>query len=650
MKKASPQKIRIIKYIPNSFKVIYLDKSTMTETEVDKHPWDYTEEEELIIQEFNQDFDIGYQNMTQRYREFNNKSLYEMIGILADKYNIHLKSKDGEICKEDDWMFNTKHPLTHTKIMVILSHIVANNLGVKFQAFNNNNEVDYNTSEVFNLILENLQKASGSQHEVQKMHNALNALIMPASIQKVLLDVDYEEIWDSGSRLKQIPLQNFFIDNPYTRRLQDQRFIIENYTIPFARLRTMFSDTGKLDLVQDNQWARYQAQSFIYEKNKLALNNSGRADARRVVISEYYNKGAQVKSYFANGVLMKTEKFTLKSYPYRKTIYREFANTEFFYGLCLAQILLPTQMTIDTLINNYLNTEILNANPSWLMVGDNVGDFNYVNTPNQVMIAGSGTTLHPMRPQVQSQGLANATALERNIMSEASADALAGGRTEKYVSARGSVLAQNNFQTIVGYFDSQISLAELDYAYIAMEQIMDTLTYKKLDDMGIPIYSSMFTQDKMGVLFDINVVDTEDAMLEKSYELLKLEKKKGVKLKLVNPEILKKARYRIYANTEKEFEGTTVEREARMMERWTALRTVYQFDAEMLNKINEAFSQILFRGVDIPKGLFDRPPIVPQNGQQTGGALGNPYNQNNASVAGLNAAKSFNNNPGVPVQ
>jgi hypothetical protein len=640
-------KIRILKTPPLvnatiSIDPFYMDKYSTTSHKVEKTDKDFTEEEETIMKQFDEDFELGYLNMNIKFDEFNDRTLPEICEILADKYNIRLKKrlKTGQVCDKDDWRFDTKHPLIHTKIITIISYILNANKGVTFQVFNENDTIDINTGEAFNRILTNLEKASGSRYETGEMHNALNAAIFPVSIQKIFLEPNYEDFWHSGAYTQTVPIQNFFIANPYVRHLQDQRFVIESYNVPFISLKSMFPNSTKLDFIKVGAYSKYETQGLSYLKHKILPEGRVSKDSKKVVVQEYYNKSKKIYAVFVNGVLVESKKFE-GSYPYRATKYRDFANVEMFYGLSLAQILLPAQMTFDTLMNLALNTEVLNTDPSFFVSGSNVGDVeDNLNRPGAVVVSGEGTMINPMRPPISSNGLMNAISLEKNILNESSADGVTGGQSAKYTSARGQVMAQNNFNTILGYFDKQITNAKLDYSFIIMEQILKNLTYKKLNDMGIPIYQSLFTEEDKGVLFDITPVNTHEELIEKSLKLLKTQKDLNKKLIELNPEQIKKLRYRIYSVVEPEYMGTTQEKQARMVNNYKLLTQIYQFDAQKINQLTEVFAPFLATGVSMPKGFFDKAPVVAGQGQQTGGYLSGGQEQ--MQKGDLNT-KSFDN-------
>ena len=580
----------------------------------------FDEHEQALMWQIHKDLDIGRGNIHECRQEFSDKSLFQMYNILRKKYDAYqepYKPVEGE-----EWIFNTIRPLSRIKIMGILSHEIAERLVPSFYAMDSNSYRDDATADVLSTITEYLIKASGPRGIQSYLHNLINACVLPASIQHFSIEKDeYVDISAMQVKLRQVPLLQFWISSNYISNVQDQRFVVENYIQSYESARKEFCTCpkGEIEEMRKDKLLGYRdtcgckfdnVQPGLYthasiEAGFASYKNYFAEEANMVLRQDYYNKELDMKCSLINGVMMEYKKMGGNPYPYLKTIYQDFADTNNFYGMSLNQFLLPASITIDTLYNAFVNSTILTSYPSLAYQGEKELNAREVFSPlNIVQIERDEKLSALYNGSPNNGGLVSAMQIEEGTMTQASMDKSGMGAQEKYVTAEQTANARENLKKALGLFGRQVEMYVMDLGDLIANHVIKNFTYKYISDTGIPVYHSFFSPFKeKGVQFKIQNPTSEEEELNMAAELAMIEADKGIKMYSVNPVELKNYKYRIYINAEANKDTNSTLERLKRFEEFDRLANVFANDPAKLDIITK---EVLMKNYsdDLTKKLF----------------------------------------------
>jgi hypothetical protein len=146
---------------------------------------------------------------------------------------------------------------------------------------------------------------------------------------------------------KIIPLENFYIANPYQPDIQKQPFVIWREVTDHGEAGAEFEHYKNWKLVQKGKYQLSTEPTTFYNEDhtpEIAEN--------QVEILRYYHRRDNVHTIQVNGIVLYTGPIPFKDgkYPFAKGIFEPFDNN-FFWGMSMAQKVMGEQDTQNTLIN-----------------------------------------------------------------------------------------------------------------------------------------------------------------------------------------------------------------------------------------------------------------------------------------------------------
>lgn len=449
--------------------------------------------------------------MNRPYKYFNNRNLLQFIDDSEKRFNGYVPSRASQ--GKEKWQANFFHPVTRNKTMAILAAVALDVPPIKITATNERNEVNQKIAEVVSQLVRN--SYNNEDKEEDNFFEVLEAAVKGTvinydgylktkvkrktieSFDLVTGEVIFKEedvVIDEGCKEFTIPLENFFIANPYIRKVQDQPAIIwvkyvnqEDFAYEFGNYaKFKFVKSGEQLLEKDIQ------ERFFFD------NWSTRTKKEPIEVIRYYNKNKDEFIIIANGVLLLSAPLLLgrkrKYYPFSKSGYAPFSN-DFFWMNSLPNQLMGEQDVLNSFYNTVCDKAFRSLVPGLLIGNTNKDDFDledgnitmdtkiYVQDINQVK-------------EMPNQGVSasdfNMIKLLSAGLDLSSVDAAQQGVQGNGVTAREVVIANENARRLKSIFFLFITSWWLQKIKIRMLNILTYSTMSKVDMLVGPDKSKQF--------------------------------------------------------------------------------------------------------------------------------------------------------------
>lgn len=438
-----------------------------------------SDEESEKIQHVYSEFEIMREVVGQKRREFNNRTLKEFLDDSQKRANGYVPSKESQ--GKEEWQSNFFSQTTRNKVKALIASAAKNPPENSMTARNEKGEASVVRAEIMKKLVEASylmgEESEENNPEMAIFYDGWNCTINGTVIKydgylktknKVKLIENYdlvtgkieytesEEVVEDRPVEIDVPVQNLFIKEACIRDIQKQPAIIwvEYYT------KERF----------DYEFNKYKNHKFVKNAGELLKGNdtqtffvdqwSSRVEgenSREVV--RYYNKTSDTYRIIANGVLLLDAPMLWgrrkKKYPFAKQIFEPFANSQFFWGNSLPNILMGEQDVENALVNSMVDKTYRSLTVPILVGTVNKDAFDledenvdgdtriYVDDVNQVKP-------NPIPQISQSEiGMLNIvkTGMDRN-----STDAVQGGVGGSGSTAREIVIANERAEEIKGLF------------------------------------------------------------------------------------------------------------------------------------------------------------------------------------------------------
>lgn len=503
-----------------------------------------TEEQAELFRRIQSDLRIGYDNLNRNYKEFQNMNVVNYSARLRERM-------DGYIIPRPDqpaWMSNTVRPLTRIKTLSLASHALENYIIPSYYAYNDEEVVDMEPSEIAEMLVEGEISSSYSNYLRKYHHAIIKALDSPLAIVRVDYVADYSNYRKGGLKLTTIRVEDLLIPNPYAN-IQSQRFIATKEVVDYATLKEEYKDEPNF--------------SFVVEDSHLLMDSTGcgASYARNYnglkglcLVEKYYNYITNEYVTLISGVPVKFK--TLKGlrsdglYPFATLGYQPFSDSELIYHKSLVDIMSSSQDVIDTSYNLMINGLTLETHSPKQIIGEEIEGLTEqfarkMSTPMEVIV--TPNEIRDINTVKGSTRLADIMSIEERTMGEASISGLGAGQSQQYVTALNSSLAEKNRQIILGLFGAEIEFFVKDLGLLILNSILDNI---KIERSGLYAgkYKNRFIPTTNTELqFSL---DTRNE-LEQSIQLAALEEEKNRTIKIVNPELFRQMRFETYIGTKK---------------------------------------------------------------------------------------------------
>lgn len=302
------------------------------------------------------------------YNQFNNRSLFDAIDDWTKRWNGYIPPIDLVGGNPTSNIFLN---FTRNVIIGYLSQVGMNLPEPKIVAVDKNTNLqnkalaqilknlnDYSLlqengpARLLEIALETAIKGTGIVYEgyMRSEQTTKEPLYFDAANGKIVYKEGTRVIYDDCYQ-KVVPLEDFYISNPYEPNLQLQPFVIWKKITTYDEAYWEFHQYKNWKFVRPGAYALTQEPTTFY-RNKLytELNQS------QVEVLRYYNRRMNQHIVCINGVVMYDGPIPFKDglYPFAKYIAEPFENA-FFWGMSMSQKFMGEQDVQNTLINMMLD-------------------------------------------------------------------------------------------------------------------------------------------------------------------------------------------------------------------------------------------------------------------------------------------------------
>lgn len=444
-----------------------------------------------------QDYAIGHRILHDTHREFNNRSLIQVMNDDQRVFNAFVPAKSSN--PDDAWRAQTVRPITRNKVISIAAHTTASLLYPNVFAQNEEDNQDKEAANVMRDLIEWVVK--NSNYESSLLFGIISSLVNPA----VILQADFNEVMQtirekkngkivtreeidyvlSGFSTNIIPVDELLITNVYEYEIQRQRALGRRRFIEYDEAKALWGEASNFKFVQPGVRAIHnETDGMFYEQKDDSLGT---------LVEEftYYNRREDLQLTFVNGILVSDEDQPMKHrnyrghpcYPFAKSGYEPIDERRFFYYKSCVSKLGPDQNLIDTLYNMVIDGSYLSLMPPLAVMGDEEVNSS-VMFPGSVTNFNKETRIEPVNTGLNLTAGFNALQLVEKSMSETSQDDIRSGipgpigRTA-YETAR----LEQNARIQLGLFGKLVAQMVKDYGYLLMDNILNHLTVAEVEEI-----------------------------------------------------------------------------------------------------------------------------------------------------------------------
>lgn len=304
----------------------------------------------------------------RNYNQFNNRTLFSAIDDWTKRWNGYVAPVDlvGGNPTSDIFLNFTRNviisylsqvgmQLPEPKILAVDKNTNLQNKALA-EVLKNLNEYSLNQenapARLLEIALETAIKGTGIVYEgyMKSEQKTKEPLYFSAQTGKIVYKEGVRTIYDDCYQ-RVVPLEDFYISNPYEPSLQLQPFIIWKKITTYDEAYWEFHQYKNWKFVRPGAYALTQEPTTFY-RNKLytELNQS------QVEILRYYNRRMNQHIVSINGIIMYDGPLPFKDgmYPFAKYIAEPFENA-FFWGMGMGQKFMGEQDMQNTLINMMLD-------------------------------------------------------------------------------------------------------------------------------------------------------------------------------------------------------------------------------------------------------------------------------------------------------
>lgn len=483
--------------------------------------------------------------MRKPRREYNDYSTLNRMMVDQMSFNAY-QPNNGQGYAGDamnGWKSHAMRPIVRNKAISIAAHATAKLMFPKFFAYDQQSEEQNDAAMVMRDLIE--WASEQNDYRRQTMFAVLNALVNPASIAHVEYAEGYrvvktnkvngkwntEKILDkdnSGFKITQVPVDEFYIADFYTEDVQKQEYLIWRRVQTYATMKSKYGEHENFKYVRPGYQVLYNdANVGFYE----VYDSNLRGSLCEEII--FYSKALDLQIYIVNGVMLcepeNPNPRIDKNYPFVKFYYEPFDEGRCFYGKSMAFKMQPDADILNTLYPMIIDGTYLNIFSPLIITGEEeIG--------SDVIIPGVATTLinptsavTPLRvAQDIQQGVNMLNTVEESI-NESTERSLPTGKVTAYQYSK----VEQEQATLLGMFQNMIASYVLQYGKLMKSDVLQYLTIpdvNKIIDNGELIYKTFIAHDKVSngakrsrkIRFDLNLPDkvTEGEHMNMSYGIL----------------------------------------------------------------------------------------------------------------------------------
>lgn len=492
-----------------------------------------TDEAVKAIREVYVEFDEMRDVKAEKYRELNDRTPVQFWDDSQLRANGYVPDKASQ--GKEEWQANVFTPTTRNKIKALLASIAKSPPPISMTAVNERNQNSVIRAEIMKHLVEASYVQGGKNPEVTIFLDGWNCAINGTVIKydgylkaknKVKLlknydivtgevEVEEKEVYTADEPVEiEVPLQHFFYKNAYISNVQEQPALIwveyydeERFQMEFGKYKNAkhVPHGGK-------EMGATESQTFFYNLWEK------RVGKKQYEVLRYYRKNPDTYRIVANGVLLLDAPLlwgrSKKKYPFAKQIFEPFANSNFFLGNSLPNILMAEQDIENAFINSMTDKTFRSLVQPVLIGLPNKDSFDledeYVDGDTKIYVEDVNQVKPMPIPQVNQSEIAMLNII-RGGLDEDSTDGVQSGSSGSGSTAREIVIANERAEELKGLFF--IFMKDLWVQKYTLRSLNIAMNYSKAKVKAVAGEDGAQEFEKMFQTFNVPSVELSDGTM-----------------------------------------------------------------------------------------------------------------------------------------
>ncbi len=445
------------------------------------------------------DFQRAHIVHNKPYAELNFMSVIQRLNQDRLSYNQFVEAPSED--PAEAWHSRAFRPIVRNKINTIAAYVSQQYIYPNIYAENENSEEDKDAAMVMRDLMTWRNEKAG--YEKAFLHTIIDAQTDPAAFMGTEFNElyrDHKEIQEDGTwKVKKvldeefsgfhdeaIPCDEIWITDAYEPEIQRQPCIIRRRAFHYSTAKAKYSDNPLF-----GKYIKPGLQ-FLYSDEQQVFYKVYDSSLRYELVEEaiYWNRGADLKLRFLNGILMddpdQPNPRKDKKYPMAKTGY-EWINNRFFYYKSTAFKLANDEEIVNTAYRMLADASYLQGIPPAVQFGkEEIG--------GSVMVPGSITSIdNTDNPNAGFQtiqtnnNLGALTGLieraEASISESSSNSVMAGNMPNARTPAFVMAAMQQNARTLLGLYEKMIGFLVKEFGELCIADVIQHLTVGEVEEI-----------------------------------------------------------------------------------------------------------------------------------------------------------------------
>ena len=459
----------------------------------------------------------------QKYRQFNDRLLIPFIDDSEKRSQGYVPSRESQ--DKDDWQANVFSQDTRNKLKAIIAGVSRQVPEMTYRAVSTTNGgLDLTRASVMKELVQHSRTTRQNgrilnpqldifweawtvaiQGTVVKYDGYLKSKLKRkfiTSYDPITMEMEFEEkevvVHDDAVEYL-VPLREFFIKDFAIPNVQDQPAV--------AWIRYTNKEDAEYELGKYKNWKHVKdkgsTDQFKGDTQSFMNDWRSRVDTNEYEIIKYYNRALDKYCIIVNGILLLSVPLLWgnadKVYPFAKSIFEPFSAEMFFYGNSLPNSSMDIQDAINCLWNMMLDKGVRSLDKP-LVAG--IKNKDLLEDENERM--GSESTIYvedvDQIKELNREGLTSSEfalfKLAQMKMDAETTDPAQGGTAVKGVTARATVIANENAKRIRSLFNTSLEDLWLQKTNLRVLNVLKNYPLPRIEEIvgpeGAVVYQESF--------------------------------------------------------------------------------------------------------------------------------------------------------------
>lgn len=470
-----------------------------------------SEEVKKLFARVQTDYQVAYTLQHRTFDEFDGMSLLQRTKLDQETFGAFVGSE--WVPQQNQWRWRGRKNTARNRLIGILAHMLAAMLFPYVRAINEQDEEEEMTAQVMGILVEDHLKRAG--YETKFLYIVLSALVNPAvfvgveyveALQRVKVQlgggkvkiVEAVDEFLSGLNLNIIPIDELMLGDFFTGELQRQPYLLRVRRISYDEARSIYGEHDDFQYVEAGK-----TRLFMTGQEHQTLYDIEWTEADRNYVQEItaYYRGEDIQTTWVAGVFMGNpddvyntnpfqhrrmtlvgkEWISVPVYPFVKSGFEPIDPTgRFAYYKSGAFKAYWDDKSINNAYGLFQDGMALDVMKPIFLSGVAKADSTVI-APGATIGMPSGGTATPYQLGPNLVAAMNVISQNKDDLSESTQDQTQGGVAQANVTARATVIAQQNARIFLGVFGAMMARLVEDVGALTIDCVIQYSTVGELD-------------------------------------------------------------------------------------------------------------------------------------------------------------------------